>query len=259
MRDWEIANGLCEIANNTNMDKLTQGWIEATKSAIESLQRKYKLNRGMLLTEGDLECHLFHELLQQPVLSGFHLSKNDSFWGNDNNALELRTTFVHSQVTWFKPQKKSGFEIDITIGDPAKLEVINIELFEEYTHKGFAYDGECVAIELKFIRSESNAKSQATEDLIHLRDNVIPAKLKNIIDQKYKISTSENIAFVTVVGCKDEKIFNTSKAYIGKQLCNDDKMCPGNLLVCLFYQDEIIWDKSSFIKAHHEFEACHKQ
>lgn len=233
------------------MNELTRNWLAATQKAIRSLQRKYSDCRGLLLTEGDLECHLFHELLNQPGLSGYHHSKNDTFYLDETHNLDLKTTYVHSQITWFKPRKKSGFEVDITICDPAKLEVINIELFEEYTSKGFAYDGECVAIEIKCIRRAGDAKSKCTEDYIHLRDHLIPAKLQNIINGRYEISSPDNIAFVTVVGCKNKEAFDNAKPYLGKQLV-EGAVCPENLFICLFYQDEIIWDKEVFKQSYYE-------
>ena len=224
------------------MDTLTANWVEATKRAVESIQKKYQINRGMLLTEGDLECHLFSELLQQECLSGFHSAKADTLHHNGIKGSELKTTYVHSQVTWFKPDKKSGYEVDITICEPQKLEVENIELFEEYTSKGFAYDGPCVAIELKFMRDGRNPK-QYDEDYFALRDDLIPDKLNNIENGKYKLSNKDNISFFTIVGCKRKSEFEKATEYLGKHLSDETKPCPENLFVCIFYQDEIIWDK----------------
>src|SRR5690606_18130583 len=154
----------------------TLTWMKAVKNAINKLQKEYNQNRGMLLTEGDLECHTFNKLMQENVLKGFHNCKNDIFF-NTQGIFELKTSFVHSQVTWFKIDKNSGFEVDITISDPSKMEVKNIELFEQYTSKGFAYDGPSVAIELKFIRDIQKANLYGQEDYLKLRDKLIPAKL----------------------------------------------------------------------------------
>ncbi len=234
------------------MDELTASWVEATKRALKALQNKYRVNRGLLLTEGDLECHLFSELLKQDELSGYHDSMSGKYCGAPVDGAQLKTTFVHSQVTWFKPDQKSGFEVDLTIGDPAKLEVKNIELFGQYTSKGFAYDGECVAIELKFIRSEEDIRYKAHEDYLKLRDRLIPAKIENIA-KVYKISSEDNIAFISIVGCKDEEIFKKAKHYLGKHLSDMSTPCPENLFVGVFYQDEIMWDKNTLINEYNQF------
>lgn len=230
----------------------TLTWMKAVKNAINKLQKEYNQNRGMLLTEGDLECHTFNKLMQEDGLKGFHHCKNDTFF-NTKGSSELKTSFVHSQVTWFKIDKNSGFEVDITIGDPSKMEVKNIELFEQYTSKGFAYDGPCVAIELKFIRDIQKANLYGQEDYLKLRDKLIPAKLENIRIEKYRESNNNNIAFLAVVGCKDKEIFEQAKHYLGKHLSDETKPCPANLFVCIFYQDEILWDKEQLIEDYNKF------
>lgn len=222
------------------MEQPTLTWIELVKSAVTKLQTEYHEYRGMLLTEGDLECHMFNKLINEEGLSGFHNCKNDTFH-NHFEEENLRTSFVHSQVTWFKPDKKSGFEVDLTIGDPAKLEVKNIELFEQNTSKGFAYDGPCIAIELKFIRDISRANILAQEDFLKLRDNLIPVKTANIKSGMYKNCSMDNVAFITIVGCKDKDIFEHARHSLAKHISDANHSCPDNLLACIFYQDEIIW------------------
>jgi hypothetical protein len=234
------------------LEEPTKSWMVAVEKAINKLQKEYNLNRGMLLTEGDLECHTFNKLMQEDSLKGYHRCKNDTVF-NTQGSSELKTSFVHSQVTWFKIDKKSGFEVDITIGDPSKTEVKNIELFEQYTSKGFAYDGPCIAIELKFIRDIQRANQYGQEDFLKLRDKLIPDKLENIRIEKYKESNNNNIAFLVVVGCKDKDIFDKAKHYLGKHLSDTNNPCPENLFVCIFYQDEIIWNKQQLIDGYNNF------
>lgn len=229
----------------------TLSWMQAVEKAINKLQKEYKQNRGMLLTEGDLECHSFNKLMQEKELKGFHTSKSDTI-NREHYGEDYKTSFIHSQVTWFKIDEKSGFEVDITISEPSKMEVKNIELFEQYTSKGFAYDGPCIAIELKFIRDIQKAKLYGQEDYLKLRDKLIPAKLENIRIEKYKESNNDNIAFLAVVGCKNKEIFELAKHYLGKHLSDETKPCPENLFVCVFYQDEIIWDKEQLIEFYEQ-------
>jgi hypothetical protein len=235
------------------MNEPTITWFSATKNAIQKLQQEYSVNRGMILTEGDLECHLFSKLMQEDTLKGYHNSKNDSYWKTSDGS-DYKTSYVHSQVTWFKPDKKSGFEVDLTICRPELLEVINIELFEEYTSKGFAYDGPCIAIEIKFIRDMQKAHQYGQEDFLKLRDKLIPAKIKNITLDNYKLSNMDNTAFISVVGCKNKDLFDKAKHYLGKHLSQKNKPLPKNLFTCLFYQDEIIWDQNKLISVYNAYD-----
>lgn len=229
------------------MDQLTKKWLDATLDSIKSLQKKYNINRGMLLTEGDLECHMFSELMEHESLKGFYSSRINSLRGNLESESNMLTSMIHSQVTWFNTMQYSGHRVDLTICDPQMLEVENIELFEGYPSKGFAYDGPVVAIELKFIRDASHPK-QYDEDYIKLRDKLIPDKLENIKQGKYTKSNPENIAFISIVGCKRKDEYEKCKYYLGKHLSNNVKPCPENLLVCVFYQDEIVFDKEELVK-----------
>lgn len=229
------------------LEEPTKSWMLAVENAINNLQKNYNQNKGMLLTEGDLECHLFSELLKQPNLSGYHPAKDDSFLGYGKKPKILKTSYVHSQVTWFKNDKQSGYEVDLTVCDPQYLEVENIEIFEYYPHKGYAYDGPCIAIELKFLRDGKYPK-QYDEDYFSLRDDLIPDKLENIRRGKYKLSNQNNISFITVIGCKRKEEFDKAKLFIGKHLSDITNPCPENLFVYIFHQDEIIWDKVQLIK-----------
>lgn len=217
------------------MTKRTLDWITASREAINQLHNDYNIYRGLLLTEGDMECHLFNKLMRQEKLSGYFPSK-DSIRHGEN----IMTSFVHSQVTWFKQDISSGFEVDITIADPQFLEVNHLEMFEDFPHKGFAYDGPCVAIEAKFIRNMGKVKLQSEEDFLKLRDKLIPAKRHNIERGKYTISSMENIAFICVIGCKNKEIFDEAKKYLGVHLCDENNLCPDNLFTCVFYQDELL-------------------
>ncbi|RYM34812.1 hypothetical protein ERX46_05405 [Brumimicrobium glaciale] len=239
------------------MEEPTKSWIQDIKNSMTSIQETYKEYQGMILTEGDLECHVFNALMAQENLKGYHNSKGNSL-GFIVDEGERKTSFVHSQVTWFKENEKSGFEVDLTIGSPALLEVVNIELFEEYTSKGFAYDGPAVAIELKFIRRKDKASQTAHEDLLKIMNRLIPAKYANIENDKYEISSKNNVAFVSIVGCKDEETYNLSKYYLGKHLMLTKGEAQDNLFVCLFSPEKITWCKFDMIAEYNRVESEEK-
>lgn len=219
----------------------TKRWLVATKLAVANLQKNYASNRGLLLTEGDLECQLFSELLKQPGLNKVA------------TALDcVDTTFVHSQMTWFKKNQKSGFEVDLTLCNPANMEANTVTIMVPEPNKGYAHDGPCVAIELKFIRDIGKASMVAHEDYLKLRDKLIPAKIANITNPNslYHGSNLKNIAFISIVGCKDKTIFDKAMPYIGKHLADTTKTSYSFLHTCLFYQDKVEWDKQNFIQAY---------
>lgn len=227
-------------------ENTTDEWMSSLQNAIASLQGKYKKNRGMLLTEGDLECFLFNELMNQDKISAFHQTKQRALGGGNAQHVNLKASFIHSQVTWFKANRKSGYEVDLTILNPAYLDVRNINDLLNHPHKGFAYDGPCIAIELKFIREANRASRTAYLDLLKLINKVIPDKLRNIDDGTYKFSNSDNIKFVSIVGCKDKATYDKARYYLGRHL-KRNQSALNNIHVCVFYQDETTWDIKQMI------------
>lgn len=240
----------------------TKKWVDAAEKALKSLHEKYKKNKGLILTEGDLQCYLFHELLNLDEFKqneNGHYSKTKSYWKNGThvNGVDCKTGHVHSEVTWFKREQLSGYEVDIMILDPEFLEVVNFEKFRDQferkvPHKAYAYDGPCVAIELKFSRFEeaSENKTSTQKNYTQLRDLIIPDKMYNIDLGMYQDCKKEDVAFISLIGCKDKDKFREAKFDLGEVLCEEGKPCPDNLFVWLFSQDDIITNKDEFISVY---------
>ena len=167
-------------------------WLKILQWCIVSIQRYYSKNKGVILTEGDLECLLYSCLVCQ---TEFHqpLETKTEGWA---------TGFIHSQTTWFKKEKESGFEVDLCISDPKNFMIYDLLVLDEYPNKGYFHDGMSVAIELKFIRNSNAIKKESTEDYIHIVNELRPAKNERIESEYYSNITMDDIAFVSIVGCK---------------------------------------------------------
>jgi hypothetical protein len=100
-------------------------WVQEIITVIKELQNDFSLNKGMILTEGDLECQLFKRLTDNSLFKGYQKSKH----------IGWRTGYVHSQVTWFKADSNSGFCVDLTVCDPANLNIDNLEMIEKFPGK----------------------------------------------------------------------------------------------------------------------------
>ena len=182
------------------MDKTTRKWIDIVISSVQEIQKDFNNNKGLLLTEGDLECILYNKLIS-----------NKEFVSNKKcKSSDWKTGFVHSQVTWFKPDKDSGFEIDLTLLNPESLDIQTFEEVQNFPNKGFFYDGEAVAIELKFIRSDINKKvsNDAQCDYIKIVDRLHTSIELLIKKNRYSRANIDNIGFITVVACKTDEIYN---------------------------------------------------
>ncbi|WP_379965090.1 hypothetical protein [Epilithonimonas sp. UC225_85] len=178
---------------------LIEIWNKKLKESINDLIRGYQSSSKSILTEGDLENLLF-----------FYC--------------KTKKLPVHSQITWFKSDRKSGYEVDLTIIDEEKLlveefdEINKLYYNFEYPHKGYFYDGEIIGIEIKFIRKGLGLKSKVLCDLKKLKERLIPHKKQNISNGIYKISNLENIKFHVIIGFKQISLLNTAKKHIEEYL-----------------------------------------
>jgi len=220
------------------MEKPTFNWWKHVVEAIKKLQSDYHQHRGMLLTEGDLECQLFRYLMLEAPFSGYHRTQY--------NGNRPSSGYIHSQVTWFKPDQLSGFKVDLTVLEPSKLNVRHYqnedEIYQEdrKPSKGFFYDGPSIGIELKFIRRFDDLQERAIEDYKKIQDMNI-AMIFHRETNLYADSTAENTAFFSVVGCKNQQYYFKAVVSLDTFIQKRPLIPPTNIYVCVFYQDEILW------------------
>lgn len=182
-----------------NMDETISSWIKAIFESVHEFQHDYYLNKGLVLTEGDLECELYYRLKNNSAFNKM-VTTTPSQW---------KTGFIHSQVTWFKPEKKSGYEVDLTVFNPENLDIETFTNTKEYPSKGFFFDGKVIAIELKFIRTKIafSIRKSACCDYTKIVDRLSVAKQINYNNGIYLFADSKNTAYISIVVCKSDEIF----------------------------------------------------
>ncbi len=206
-----------------------QEWLKVTLSCIHSLQSDFLENKGLILTEGDLECLLFSKLNNHPLFARFEETKTE----------EWKSGYIHSQVTWFKPGQDSGFRVDLTILKPINLSIEKLEMVEEYPSKGFFHDGMAIALEIKFIRDRATEKvtKDTLQDYMKIVKNLKVAKEQLIFDGRYSNVTEEDIAYIDLIGCKTKQIYDIALASLKTEMVTEK--CPSNVFPIIFWQEEI--------------------
>ena len=203
-------------------------WIANVKLAVELLHDAYHHHRGLLLTEGDLECQLFWFLSRVEPFRGYR--------GTQPNGEGPSSGYIHSQVTWL-PHYRRKFFPDLTVLNPEYLYVDSFQNpdipVELRPYKGFYHDSSAIGIEIKFIRHSTNIVARAREDFIHIVNNLIPAvNDKNGVNQQR--------AFFSVVGCKNKQYYDQAVKSLNTFI-EQHPQIPPNVYVCAFHQDEICW------------------
>jgi hypothetical protein len=203
------------------MDEIVINWIKKVDQSIYNLYEMYSTNKGNILTEGDLECHMFNNLITDSSLGQIQKTKSEGY----------NSCSVHSQVTWFNQIRQSGYEVDLTIIDPAFLYPREIEMQEAFPSKNYYYDGPCLAIELKFVRHKSDSKAMIIEDYKKIMDLIRKDKHRNIEKGRYKRSTKDNIAFVSIIGFKEHEYLNHSIESLLEIIHSRDRSIPRDLVL----------------------------
>jgi len=128
---------------NDEMNLLALENHSSILAAVKNVHKFCCATPGALLTEGDLQCHLFREL---SLIGAFSKPAR-------TQESQISATFIHTQVPWFDAQGKLTVRPDITILDPLHLNVrYRLGSVKAPPSKGFHFDGRAFIFELKFIR-----------------------------------------------------------------------------------------------------------
>jgi hypothetical protein len=149
-------------------------WQEVTQHSIINIWQRFKTNPKDLLTESDLKCWLFNELINK---------KTDS-----------SSYSVHTEVTHYSKEEKKKYRYrDLSLLTTNNIE-LNKELYDKNTDglsKGFKHKGCALHFELKFLRQDGN-------------DSKLFSDLEKIVNYKSKTNSEFERKFIALIGSHDK-------------------------------------------------------
>lgn len=124
--------------------------------ALRRVEAHFRTVPGLILTESDLKCVLYQELASLPALKEPVRNPDD-----------LLATSIHTEVSWFDPEKKLSIISDLAILDPRCLQIqqgpynshrwyherVRKAHQQPLPSKGYAFGGMAINFELKFART----------------------------------------------------------------------------------------------------------
>jgi hypothetical protein len=127
------------------------GLLDAVETQIKEIETDFQRNKALILTEDDLQCHLFRKLL-------------DIFpAGGDTKDNGVTGCAVHSEVKFYDRQNKLSLIPDLCLIPPHELSIygaLNYSMTRRgprrgpLPSKGFQFGGDALIIELKYCRKK---------------------------------------------------------------------------------------------------------
>ena len=136
---------------------------------IKSIEREYRSNKGLILTESDLASLIYCRLRSYlfPLRKRNLTEHNDAGlnWRMRTQDQHIYASPVHLEVPWYDNFDKLTIRPDVTILEPSKLSILHryrdgFKLIRNNNKLGlpskqFEFGGKAIIMELKFIRNKT--------------------------------------------------------------------------------------------------------
>ncbi len=167
------------------------------EKAINMIASNYRRVPGLILSEDDLKCALYHKLY--PIYSHpFHTLDRD-----------VLATALHTETPWYDRQNLLTLRPDLSIIDPRQLSILHG--IGEHTRrsgnigyrlpsKGFEFGGEAVAIEIKFVRSMSGISRR---HILSFQEDI--DKMQDLCERHNRNSRKPGVKGVLVIFSKTRR------------------------------------------------------
>lgn len=152
------------------MPELSQEIKTAINRAISRVKQKFVNNPHIFLTEEDLRCNLYSELLKENVLSRVEETQDNS-----------QSIPVHAEVRWYGENKKLKTRSDLVILEVSKL-ITSDKGFTQLPSKGYGFSGSMAVIETKLRRVNGPSDNKWKKDL--LKDINKIRQLQTLVDSE---------------------------------------------------------------------------
>lgn len=134
----------------------------AVERAISRIEGRFRSYPDVFLTEEDLRCNLFSELLKEEVLSGLTRTRDNS-----------SSIPIHSEVRWYGSNRNLRTRSDIVLFNVSQL-ITSYNNSIKLSSKGYAFGDPWTVIEIKLRRvnglSNSKWKESLFKDIGKMRD-----------------------------------------------------------------------------------------
>lgn len=134
----------------------TQNRLQVER-VFRNLANKCRAELGVLLTESDLKCQTYLELLRVPDFSMLEETPDHG----------VSSIPIHTETKFFDVNGRLREAPDLVITTPSRLSIRRRLDGNRQNTKGFHFDGSSILIELKFLRHQIPANQRSLQKIEH--------------------------------------------------------------------------------------------
>ncbi|MCC7406417.1 MAG: hypothetical protein IT288_18630 [Bdellovibrionales bacterium] len=145
---------------NTEANRIRVGHV------LEAVAEQTRSRRAIVLTESDLKCQVYSNLIAVPEFGRFQ----------DTFDPEVSGISVHTETKFFDSRGLLRQAPDLVITSPSRLSIKTRIDGEALPSKGFHFDGSAILIELKFLKKDGRL---AATDLGKIEQDILKGETLN--------------------------------------------------------------------------------
>lgn len=116
---------------------------------IDEIGQFYNENKAVILTETDLQCLVYQKLLEIDELKKIKNTRNEK---------NIKTHYVHTEISWFDENGKLTIKPDISLIEPDVLTISDGIKNIKMPAKGFSFTEGGIIFELKLNRYKTSTR-----------------------------------------------------------------------------------------------------
>jgi hypothetical protein len=190
---------------------------------IKQIGELYNNTKGLILSESDLKCLIYHRLYR--YFSGPIQTMDENIFA----------VSLHTEVPWYDENGKLTIRPDITILDARSLSIqhgLSIRYkdgninYDKLPSKGFQFGGDAIIIEIKFIKKLNGITSKDIKKF-----KVDLNKMKNLRERLYRPDLQNGLKGLLVIFNKTNNYSSDFEDFLNTKVDQSIEIvyCTGNL------------------------------
>jgi hypothetical protein len=188
------------------------------EKTLKQIQYEFQNVQGLILTEDDLKCLIYSNLMMIRNLSRPRRTNDGIYFAHS----------IHTELSWFDEDGVLGIKPDITLLEPEHLNIIRPDFYQPLPSKQCSFGGKSIIFELKFNREPNGINSG------YFNRNILGdfEKIKGLFRRLDREGMGEEVFCYFVIFNKTNKICSEFNQFLNENRIGERHKiiyCTGNV------------------------------